>query len=109
MIIATVKVTTGGICLPDFDQGMGNGAAILIQHTPADDDSLAQRFAGVRAGEIAMSLANALMPENRPGDLGKGVRQHDQRLSRRGPDRSRIIRMTRSRLTARVLSSTIRE
>src|SRR5207302_574966 len=85
-------------------QGMGNGAAILMQHTPADDDSLAQQFAGVRAGEIAISLANALMPENRPADLGKGMRQHDRRLSRRAPDSGAIVGIQSSRLTARLLS-----
>src|SRR6516225_5899597 len=36
VLVAGVKITTGGIGLPDLNKGPGNGPTILVQNPPAD-------------------------------------------------------------------------
>jgi hypothetical protein len=53
VLVNLVKITTGGISLPDFDECMRHGAAVFVQHTATDDNALAQRFAMVLTREVA--------------------------------------------------------
>src|ERR1700685_3557081 len=79
MLINSVAIPPGGIALPEFDQRIGYGTAVVVEHSAADGDALAHRFAGVLAREVVVGFADVVMAENRPGDFRKRVRQNYQR------------------------------
>ena len=41
MIVAIMAITSSGIRLPDFNQRMWNGPAVVVQYASAHDDALA--------------------------------------------------------------------
>ena len=82
MLVDPVPVASGGIALPDFDQRVGHGAAVVVEHLSGDGDALADRLAFVLAREVVVRFADIVVAEDRPGHLRKRVRQDDQRLSR---------------------------
>ena len=52
VLIHFVKVATGCIGLPDFDERVGQRAGVFIQDAAADDDTFAERFTSALASEI---------------------------------------------------------
>ena len=58
VLVVLVRVAAGGIRLPDFDQRVAHGAAVFVHHAPLDDDPLAERLAGVLAGQIGVGGAD---------------------------------------------------
>src|SRR5262249_59915542 len=52
VLVAVDLVAAGGIGLPDLDHGVRDGAAVLVDDAPGDDDALAHRRATVALREI---------------------------------------------------------
>ena len=88
MLIDIVHVAAAGIGLPDFHQGIGHRALVLVEHVAVHDDALAQGLALVLLGEIVVALLDRVMAEGRTGELGQRVRHDDQRLRRRALHRA---------------------
>src|SRR5260221_13671087 len=65
MLVLHMGVAARGVCLPDFNQCVGDGTAIAIQHSPGDDDSLAQRLTGMLARQVVVVLSNCILPKDR--------------------------------------------
>src|SRR5579859_1950731 len=80
VVVFDVQVAPGGIGLPDFNQSVRQRVTIIIEHAPADDDALAQRFSRMLAGQIAVAFAEIGMSINRAGHLADRVRQENQWL-----------------------------
>src|SRR5581483_12501765 len=53
-----VDVAAGGIGLPDLDQRIGEGVPVLVYDRAVDDDALAERLAGVLAGQVGIRRAD---------------------------------------------------
>src|SRR5581483_778656 len=98
MLIVLVLVAAGRVRLPDLDQRVGHGATVFIQHAPADDDALAERFAGTLLGEIFVVRSEDLVPEQRTGDFGKRWREEHEGFGGRPPHRGGISRIKVCRL-----------
>lgn len=62
VLILHMQISPGGVSLPDFDQGVRNGASIFIEHTAGDEDALTQRIARVLASEIVIRFADRIVP-----------------------------------------------
>ena len=69
MLVDNVDVASGGVRLPDLDQRIRHRPAVLVEHAARHDDPLAERLAGMLAGEVAIVLAHALMAVDRAGEL----------------------------------------
>jgi hypothetical protein len=69
MIIAVVKIASGGIGLPDFQKGMGNRTSTVIHYAPADNDPLAKRVARMLQSEVIVGFGNILVSKDWAGDL----------------------------------------
>jgi hypothetical protein len=52
VLVHFVKVAAGGVGLPDFHEGVGNGAGVLIENAATDDDTLAEWFAVMLTREV---------------------------------------------------------
>src|SRR5262249_15319050 len=80
MLIASVKVTTGGIGLPDLEHSTGNSPTLLIQ-----DSTAAQRAfpegCPVRAFGHINGLEVCRWRECGTGEFGDGLGEMDQRLA----------------------------
>src|ERR1700677_1564410 len=55
VLISLVHVTAGRVGLPDFDQRVAHGAAVLIEDAAGDDDAFAERLAV--ASRVARQVA----------------------------------------------------
>src|SRR6185295_8021180 len=100
VLVGAMRVAAGGVRLPDLDQGVGHGAAVLVEHAAGDDDALADRIALVLARQIAVRWLDVAMAENRPGDLRECLRRQNQRLSRAALLRRAVGRIVVGRLSA---------
>ena len=69
MLIVGMSITARGVGLPDFNERARYGPAIAVEHTPGHNDSLAERFAGVLARQITVSLLYVISSKDRSGDL----------------------------------------
>ena len=91
-----VDVAAGGVGLPDLDQRVRHRPAVLVEHAAGDDDALAERLAGMLAGQVGVARPHALVAVDRAGQLRQRVRQDDQRLLRRA-----LLASSRSRREGR--------
>jgi hypothetical protein len=73
-------IAAGGIGLPEFDQGVGDGTAIAIEQAAGDDDALTEGLTGMLGGQVAVPRLDGTMAEERTGELGEGVGQQDEGL-----------------------------
>jgi len=80
MLIAGVKVTPGGIGLPDLDKCPSNGPTVLVHNPPADQDPLPEGFPVHAFGHINR-LEVFRWGEYGAGEFGDGLRQVDQSLA----------------------------
>jgi hypothetical protein len=69
MLITLMTVATGGIGLPNFDQGFRNGTTVFIHHATAYQDALADRLASVLPSQISICGAYPIMSKHRAGDF----------------------------------------
>src|SRR5581483_614659 len=93
-LVGAVQVAPGGVALPDLDQRVRDGAAVLVEHATGHDDALAERLStrsGVRrqVGVLGRDRADA---GARAGQLPDPQRDLDQRLARRTLHR-RLVRL----------------
>src|SRR4030081_2044364 len=79
VVIVLVRITPGRIGLPDFDQRIGHGLAVFIEHASCDDYALAERLAGMLMRQVVVSCLDVFMAEYRTGYFRQGLRQQDQR------------------------------
>ena len=100
VLVNGVAVTSGGIGLPDFDEGMRNGAGVFIKDAAADDDAFAERGRGVLLGEVAGLGIDHGRIENRASDFGEGVREMNGRIFWSALDGGDVGRMQIVRLGA---------
>ena len=71
MLVDPVPVPSGRIALPQFDQRVGHGTAIVVEHASADSDALAQRLAFMLARQIVVRFADIVVAEDRARSLLK--------------------------------------
>ena len=69
MLVVDVGIAAAGVRLPDFDERVGDAAAVFIDHAAMHDDALAERLTRVLAREIAVGFAHRLVAVNRPGQF----------------------------------------
>ena len=50
VLVIFVQVASGGVGLPNFNEGFADGAAIFVDDASADSDAFAERFTFVLAG-----------------------------------------------------------
>src|SRR3989475_1167826 len=98
VLVSAVRIASGRVRLPDFDQGVRHRLAVLVEHAPAHDNALADRLAAVLAGEIIVGRLDVAVAEDRAGQLGQRLRRHDERLRgasllRRGVRRVVVLRL----------------
>ena len=79
-------------------------AAGLVEHAAGDDDALAERLAVPRAvlRQVVVERADALVAEDRPGQLRQRVLQRDQRPLRPAQHRGFVARIDIGRMRAPV-------
>src|SRR5712691_1316172 len=109
VLIGTVRIAPGTVCLPDFDQGVRHRPAVLVQHAPAHDNALADRLAPVLAGEIVVGRLDVAVAEDRAGQLGQRLRRHDERLRRAALLRRGVRRVVVPRLGTRMKTAVARQ
>jgi hypothetical protein len=103
MLVHLVAITSGSVGLPDFYQGVGNRVSPIVQHVAGQHDALSQGLARVLPSEIAVRFSDIVMPIHRTSNLGKSVRQNNQRLAWCSPNRCAIRRMQRCGLAVRIM------
>ncbi len=81
-VVAGVPVATGRVRLPDLDQRVRHRPPVRVQHASGDDDPLAECLAVVLTGQVVVHRPDRA-GQQRAGDLGQPVRQHDGGLRRR--------------------------
>src|SRR5438309_12084526 len=109
VLIGAVRVAPGRVRLPDFDQGVRHRLAVLVEHAPAHDNALADRLAPVLAGEIVVGRFDVAVAEDRAGQLGQGLRRHDERLRRASLLRRGVRRVVVFRLSTRMKTAVARQ
>src|SRR5204863_2400580 len=82
VLVGAMWVAPGSVGLPDLDQRMRNGLAVLVEHASVDDDALADRLAFVLASQIVISRLDIVMAENRTGQFRERLGRNDERLRR---------------------------
>ena len=84
VLVGLVHVAPGRVGLPDLDQGVRRGPAVLVQHPPGDDDALAQggAVAGRVAGQVVIEPADVVVAVDRGVALRQGALQRHQRPGR---------------------------
>src|ERR1035438_3833640 len=105
MIVLRVPVTASRVSLPNLDQRVGNGTAVVIQYPASDDDALALRLSCMLAREIMIGLANRARAKNGPAGFRERVRQENQRFRRRSANRGCVLLVEIRRLIAWSVSS----
>src|ERR1700730_540166 len=103
MLVHLVAITSGSVGLPDFYQSVGNRASPIVQHVAGQNDAFSQRLARVLPSEIAVGFCDIVMPIHRTSNLGKSVRQNNQRLAWCSPNRCAVRRMQRCGLAVRIM------
>ena len=75
MPVAFVRIASGGIGLPHFNQSIGHRAAVFFQHAAGDDDALPDRFPSPAriGGQIIVARLNGIVAVDRAGQFGKGL------------------------------------
>ena len=68
MLVDLVEIAAGRVGLPDLDQRIPDRAAVVVEDATGDDDSLAERFAGVGGREIRVAGRDRVLAEHRPGE-----------------------------------------
>jgi hypothetical protein len=82
VLVALVRVPARGVGLPDLHQLPGDRAALPVQDAAGDGDALAERFAGVLAGQVGVQFGDVGDAEDRAGQLDRvRVPYRDQRLA----------------------------
>ena len=71
MVVTRVPVSAGRIALPQLDQRVRHGPAVLVEHAARDDDALAQRLAGVLPREVVVDLADRQVAVDGRGEIGE--------------------------------------
>src|SRR5271154_6857047 len=61
VLVVLMAVASGRVCLPDFNQSLRHGAAIVVEHAAAYDDALANRIARMLPGKVAVSFAGVFV------------------------------------------------
>ena len=79
-VVAGLPVTARRVGLPDLDQRVGHRFAVGVEHAAAHDDPLPDGLAVVLAGQVAVAVLDPALAEQRTGDLGQPLREHDERL-----------------------------
>ena len=92
MLIVGVNIASRRVGLPNFQQGIGHGTAVLVADHAGYDDPLPIRLTilGGQLGQIMIQGANGILAIDRPRQLGQGLGQYHQGLGR-SPQRGRFI------------------
>src|SRR5208282_794496 len=80
MLIVSVPIPSGGVCLPNLEERVGEGPPVAVKHASAHDDALTDRFPWVLASQIVIFFPDLLMAKNRSCNFRKRVRQQDKGL-----------------------------
>ena len=73
VLIDGVRVTAGGIGLPDFNERVRERPAVFIDDPTRDDDAFADGFGVMLLGEIEGFYVDEVVAEDRAGDFGECV------------------------------------
>lgn len=97
-LIVPMPVTSTGIGLPNFQQGIGNRLPILIDYAATHNDPRTDRLTRVCKSHIVIALGNCILAEDRAGDFRKRVREKYESLRGRALHRRFIRRIKIRRL-----------
>jgi hypothetical protein len=96
VLIDAMRVSSRRVRLPDLDERLRDGAAVLVEDAPLDDDPLALGLARMLPREVVVARFDPSVRVHRPGQFRERVRDDDQRLFRMAqsgtPVSGRIIR-----------------
>ena len=75
VLVTLMRIASGGIGLPHFNQGIGHRAAVFFQHAAGDDDALPDGFPSPAriGGQIIVARLNGIVAVDRTGEFGKGL------------------------------------
>src|SRR5262249_15038361 len=100
VLVDLVSVPSGGVRLPDLDERAAQRPSFLVEHTPLDDDSLAERLALVLTREIGLERRDGLVAEDRALERVELLRQRHQLPLGRAPARRAVARIVELHLRA---------
>src|SRR5439155_6269978 len=92
VVVDGVAISSRGVGLPQLDQRMRDGPAVLVEHASGHNDALADGLALVLTRQVAVSRLDVAISEHWTGDLGERVRQEHQRPPRAALDRRAVAR-----------------
>src|SRR6185369_2823703 len=90
MIVHRMAIASGGIRLPDLDQGVPHGVSIVVDHASCDHDAFALRFIWMLSCEVAVGLRDRVVTEHRTRALRPRVGKENEGLPRRAANRGTI-------------------
>jgi hypothetical protein len=69
MLVFRVPVPAGRIRLPNLNQSVRDRPPVAVEDSSADNDALAEWFAGMLDGQVVVVFPNSLMTVNGSRDL----------------------------------------
>ena len=73
-------VASSGICLPNFNQRMRNGASITVQYSAGDDDAFSLWLSLYVVGKVVIGFADFSMSIDRARNFRQSVWKINERL-----------------------------
>src|ERR1700733_5208727 len=93
MTVARVVIAPRRVSLPYLYECIWHASSVLVQNPASNDNPFALRRLSEMAGEIVVCWPDRIVPVNRSGQFAERVRQPDQRVRWRAPDRGFIRRV----------------
>jgi hypothetical protein len=93
MLVDLVLVAAAGVRLPDLDERPAHRPSVLVGHAPAHEDPLADGLAVVLPRQVAVVLADCVLPEHGPVERVQLLGHRDERPLRRAQARRAVPRV----------------
>src|SRR5438128_12462780 len=90
VLVILVEVAAGGVRLPDLHDRVPQRSSVAVEHAAGDDDPLADRLAGMLAGQVMIELGDGPRKQGR-GEIVESLGEIDQRLGWRAQTRPDIV------------------
>ena len=98
MVVQLVRVPARRVGLPGLDERGTHRATTGIGDATRDDDPLAERSAGVLAGQVGVRTHDPTVVEDRPGPLGEAAREQPERPLRCPEAAGDVVRIEQRRI-----------
>src|SRR5215217_62489 len=100
-----MAVAAAGVRLPDLDQRVPHGTAVAVEQPPVNDDPLADGLAVMLPSQVAVELADPILPVDRAGDLRQRVGHRDERSLRRAGTGGDVVGIEIGRIDLEVVTA----